>query len=81
MIANIEVRHEFLVRVAPIRVEGEKTAICYPGVGRRALQLSSYTLPGLAVPFDECLDAGYEMYDALGIQVLGTRKFGSEVHG
>ena len=33
-------------------------------VGREALQLSSVIVPGRAIAFDECLEAGYERYDA-----------------
>jgi len=33
-----------------------------------------------AVAFGECLNGRYERYDAICITVVGTRRFGSEVH-
>jgi len=45
------------------------------------MHLSAVIVPGRAVAFDEYLDAGYERYDAISIEVVGTPTFMSEVHG
>jgi len=43
--------------------------------------LSPVKVPGRAVAFKERLDGRYEQYDAIRIEVVATRGFGSEVHG
>jgi len=65
MFASIEERDELLRRVAPIHVDGEQTGVLSADVVRQALQLLPVIIPGHAVAFNECLDAGSERYDAI----------------
>jgi len=66
--------------VAPIHVQGEQTAVLATDVTSQAMQLSPVTVPGRAFPLYKVHDVGHEWYDAVGIKIVGIRRFGSEVH-
>jgi len=57
------------------------TAVIAADVTRQALQLCRIIFQGRPFAFNERLDGGYERYDAIRIEVLCTRRFGSDVYG
>ena len=76
-----EERHKLLGIVAPVHVQGEQTAVLAADLTCQALQLSFVKISGRAVPPENVHDFGHERYDAVGIKLVGLRRFGSEMHG
>jgi len=69
-VAHVKNRHELLGHVAPIRVEGEQTAVLAAAFAIQALQLFPVIVPVRAVASYKCQEVGHERYDAIRIKVL-----------